>query len=128
MTSTSAPRFRGLAITLALLVGIAAAGNASALSKKDKHTIAGAVVGGIAGHMLSNGDPAATVGGAVAGGAIGNLSTSHGNDRRHDRYDRRDYRSSQHDRGHDRRWQRDRHYGNRHHGRGHSQRQRNHGR
>lgn len=114
MTRTSAPRFRGLAMTLALLAGIAAAGNASALSKKDKHTIAGAVVGGIAGHMLSNGDPAATVGGAVAGGAIGNLSTSHGNDRRHDRYDRR---SSQHDRGHDRRWQRDRHYDNRQHGR-----------
>ena len=84
----------------------------------------GAVVGGVAGNLLSNGDPAATVGGAVAGGAIGNLTTSDRRDRRYydnrrydDRYDRRYdrgyYRSGYYDRGDDRRWQRERYYDNR---------------
>ncbi|HHA2778284.1 MULTISPECIES: hypothetical protein [Stenotrophomonas] len=78
----------------------------------------------MAGNLLSNGDPAATVGGAVAGGAIGNLTTSDRRDRRYydnhrydDRYDRRYdrgyYRSGYYDRGDDRRWQRERYYDNR---------------
>lgn len=92
--------------------------------EEDKRTLVGAVVGGVAGNLLSNGDPAATVGGAVAGGAIGNLTTSDRRDRRYydnrrydDRYDRRYdrgyYRSGYYDRGDDRRWQRERYYDNR---------------
>ena len=101
MLSTSALSFRGLAMALALLAGVAVVSDASAMSRKDKRTVVGAVVGGVAGHLISNGDPAATVGGAVAGGAIGNLTTSDRHDRRYDgRYDRR------YDRGYDRRYDR----------------------
>ncbi len=109
---------------LALVAGVAVVSDASAMSRKDKRTLVGAVVGGVAGNLLSNGDPAATVGGAVAGGAIGNLTTSDRRDRRYydnrrydDRYDRRYdrgyYRSGYYDRGDDRRWQRERYYDNR---------------
>ena len=107
MLSTSALSFRGLAMALALIAGVAVVSDASAMSRKDKRTLVGAVVGGVAGNLLSNGDPAATVGGAVAGGAIGNLTTY---DRR---YDRGYYRSGYYDRGDDRRWQRERYYDNR---------------
>ena len=68
MLSTSTLSFRGLAMALALVAGVAVASDASAMSRKDKRTLVGAVVGGVAGNLLSNGDPAATVGGAVAGG------------------------------------------------------------
>lgn len=108
----------------ALLAGVAVVSDASAMSRKDKRTLVGAVVGGVAGNLLSNGDPAATVGGAVAGGAIGNLTTSDRRDRRYydnrrydnrydRRYDRGYYRSGYYDRGDDRRWQRERYYDNR---------------
>ncbi|OBU66121.1 hypothetical protein A9K58_13415 [Stenotrophomonas maltophilia] len=120
MPSTSTLSFRGLAMALALVAGVAVATDASAMSRKDKRTLVGAVVGGVAGHLISNGDPAATVGGAVAGGAIGNLTTSDRRDRRYydnryygDRYDRGYYRSGYYDRGDDRRWQRERYYDNR---------------
>lgn len=83
MLSTSALSFRGLAMALALVAGVAVVSDASAMSRKDKRTLVGAVVGGVAGNLLSNGDPAATVGGAVAGGAIGNLTTSDRRDRRY---------------------------------------------
>ncbi len=114
MLSTSALSFRGVAMALALLAGVAVVSDASAMSRKDKRTVVGAVVGGVAGHLISNGDPAATVGGAVAGGAIGNLTTPDRHDRRYDRrYDRGYQRGYQRgydrgygyrDRGHDRRW------------------------
>ncbi|KAG0770777.1 hypothetical protein G6F22_017101 [Rhizopus arrhizus] len=124
MLSTSTLSFRGLAMALALVAGVAVVSDASAMSRKDKRTLVGAVVGGVAGNLLSNGDPAATVGGAVAGGAIGNLTTSDRRDRRYydnryydnrydRRYDRGYYRSGYYDRGDDRRWQRDRYYDNR---------------
>lgn len=115
--------FRGLALAVALTAGVTAAGHADAMSRKDKNTLVGAVVGGVAGHVLSNGDPMMTAGGAVAGGAIGNVTTKDRRDNRHDRYDRdrrygRDHRyerTSRHDRRDDhRRWDRDR----RHHDRG----------
>jgi len=128
----SALSFRGMAMAVALFAGMAVVGDASALSKKDEHAIAGAIVGGIAGHVLSNGDPAATLAGAAAGGAIGHVATSHGHDRRYDRhnrhYDRRYYRSSHHGYGHERRWQRDRYYSDRHHDRGRHHDRRHHGR
>jgi osmotically inducible lipoprotein OsmB len=98
MLTSTAFSFRGLAMALALTAGVIAAGDASALSRKDKNTLVGAVVGGVAGHVLSNGDPMMTAGGAVAGGAIGNVTTK-------DRRDNRDYR---HDR--DRRYDRDHRY------------------
>ena len=124
MLSTSTLGFRGLAMALALVAGVAMVSDASAMSRKDKRTLVGAVVGGVAGNLLSNGDPAATVGGAVAGGAIGNLTTSDRRDRRYydnryydnrydRRYDRGYYRSGYYDRGDDRRWQRERYYDNR---------------
>jgi len=128
MLSTSALSFRGLAMALALVAGVAVVSDASAMSRKDKRTLVGAVVGGVAGNLLSNGDAAATVGGAVAGGAIGNLTTPDRRDhryydnRRYDnrydnrydrRYDRGYYRSGYYDRGDDRRWQRERNYDNR---------------
>ena len=116
MLSTSTLSFRGLAMALALVAGVAVVSDASAMSRKDKRTLVGAVVGGVAGNLLSNGDPAATVGGAVAGGAIGNLTTSDRRDRRYydnRRYDRGYSRSGYYDRGDDRRWQRERYYDNR---------------
>jgi hypothetical protein len=133
MLNISALSLRGLAIALALSAGLASISDASAMSRKDKRTVVGAVVGGVAGHLISNGDPTATVGGAVAGGAIGNLTTRDNHDRRYDRgYDNRRYDDRRHDRrygydrGHDRRndrgrWereQRDRRNWDRRHGRG----------
>jgi hypothetical protein len=133
MLNISALSLRGLAIALALTAGLATISDASAMSRKDKRTVVGAVVGGVAGHLISNGDPAATVGGAVAGGAIGNLTTRDNRDRRYDRgYDNRRYDDRRHDRrygydrGYDRRndrgrWereQRDRRDWDRRHGRG----------
>ena len=138
MLNLSALSLRGFALVLALTAGLATVGDASAMSKKDKRTVVGAVVGGVAGHLISNGDTAATVGGAVAGGAIGNLTTRDNRDHRYDRHDRRydngrynngrynHDRGYGYDRGHDRRddrgrWereQRDRRNWNRQHGRG----------
>ncbi len=133
MLNISALSLRGLAIALALTAGLATISDASAMSRKDKRTVVGAVVGGVAGHLISNGDPAATVGGAVAGGALGNLTTRDNRDRRYDRgYDNRRYDDRRHDRrygydrGYDRRndrgrWereQRDRRNWDRRHGRG----------
>ncbi len=133
MLNISALSLRGLAMALALTAGLATISDASAMSRKDKRTVVGAVVGGVAGHLISNGDPAATVGGAVAGGAIGNLTTRDNRDRRYDRgYDNRRYDDRRHDRrygydrGYDRRndrgrWereQRDRRSWDRRHGRG----------
>ncbi|MEI2259904.1 glycine zipper 2TM domain-containing protein [Stenotrophomonas indicatrix] len=123
MLSTSALSFRGLAMALALLACVAVVSDASAMSRKDKRTVVGAVVGGVAGHLISNGDPAATVGGAVAGGAIGNLTTSDRHDRRYDgrydrRYDRGYNRGYGYDRRDDRRWQRERHDNRYYHDRG----------
>lgn len=129
MFDITARSFRGLAIALAMTAGLATISDASAMSRKDKRTVVGAVVGGVAGHLISNGDPTATVGGAVAGGAIGNLTTRDRHDNRYDRrYDNRRYddrrqdRRYGYDRGHDRgRWerqQRDRRHWDRQRGRG----------
>ncbi|KIP86682.1 glycine zipper 2TM domain-containing protein [Stenotrophomonas sp. CFBP8980] len=125
MLTSTASVFRGLALALALTAGVTVASEADAMSRKDKNTAIGAVVGGVAGHVLSNGDPLMTVGGAVAGGAIGNVTTKDRRDNRNYRYDRdrrydRDYRyerSSRHDRRDDRRhWNNGRRGNDRHHG------------
>ena len=126
MLTSTAFTFRGLALALALTAGVFAAGDADALSRKDKNTLVGAVVGGVAGHVLSNGDPLMTAGGAVAGGAIGNVTTKDRRDNRNYRYDRdrrydRGYRyerTSRHDRRDDRRHWNNGRRGNDRHNRG----------
>ena len=127
MLNISALSLRGLAMALALTAGLATISDASAMSRKDKRTVVGAVVGGVAGHLISNGDPTATVGGAVAGGAIGNLTTRDRHDNRYDRrYDNRRYDNRRYDdRRHDRRYGYDR---DRRHDRGHRDWDRRHGR
>jgi osmotically inducible lipoprotein OsmB len=42
------------------------------MSTRDRDTVIGAGVGGVAGAALTHGNPAAAVGGAVVGGVIGN--------------------------------------------------------
>ncbi len=101
----------GHALTLAIAFSIGVAmvpADASAMSKKDRRTLVGAVVGGIGGSVLSKGDPWATVGGALAGGTVGNITTKDrdrdrrwDDNRRNERWDRRG------DRRNDRRWERD---------------------
>jgi osmotically inducible lipoprotein OsmB len=44
----------------------------SGMSTRDRDTVIGAGVGGVAGAALTHGNPAATVGGAIVGGVIGN--------------------------------------------------------
>lgn len=90
---------RGLALALALgAAAVAIPGDAAALSKKDRRTLVGAVVGGLGGALVSNGDPWATVGGALAGGTIGNVTAE--------------------DRARNQRWERDRRERERHWNRG----------
>lgn len=42
------------------------------MSARDKSTVAGAAIGGVAGSVLSSGSGLGTVGGAAVGGVIGN--------------------------------------------------------
>ncbi len=93
-------RNRIASLVVAGLLAISAAAPAMA-DRQGTNTIIGAGVGGVAGAMLSNGDPLATIGGAAAGGLIGNLATGrdHHDRDRGPRYERRrDY-------GHDRHYQ-----------------------
>ncbi len=59
------------------LAALAASGSALAGPKTD-NTILGAGLGAVAGAVLSQGDPLATIGGAAAGGLLGNVLTSNG--------------------------------------------------
>ena len=54
--------------TAALLVSLSACGT---LSRGEKNTAVGAVLGGVAGSVLTGGSAVGTVGGAVVGGVIG---------------------------------------------------------
>lgn len=90
------------------LIACALAGPAAA-GDKTRNTVIGAGVGAAAGAVLSNGDPAATIGGAAVGGLIGNVTTKD-----HDRYDNRRYYRDR-DRHYHRHHDRHRH----HRGRGH---------
>lgn len=103
----------GPSLALAIAFGFGAAmapADAAAMSKKDRKTLVGAVIGGIGGSLLSNGDPWATVGGALAGGAVGNVTAKEREDNRRWERDRRD-RDRRWDRDkrwdHDKRWDRD---------------------
>ena len=44
----------------------------SGMSTRDKNTVAGAAIGGVAGSVLTDQSVLGTVGGAAVGGAIGN--------------------------------------------------------
>jgi len=103
----------GPVLALAIAVGFGAAmatADASAMSKKEKRTVIGAVVGGLGGSLLSGGDPWATVGGALAGGTVGNVTTKdRDRDHRwdHDRRNGRDNRSNWQREQDRRRWERE---------------------
>jgi osmotically inducible lipoprotein OsmB len=58
----------------AVAAALLASGCAS-MSECEKHTAAGAAVGGVAGSVLSDGSAAGTVGGAAVGGLIGNQTS-----------------------------------------------------
>ena len=56
---------------LTALVLLAMSGCAD-MSRRDRNTVAGAAIGGVAGSVLSNGSGLGAVGGAALGGYIGN--------------------------------------------------------
>jgi len=66
--------------------------------KETRNTIIGAGLGGVAGALLSEGDPLYTVGGAAAGGLLGNVLTDDDHDHGRKHWDR--------DRGHHRSYKR----------------------
>lgn len=47
-------------------------GGCGSMSRQEQNTAAGAVIGGVAGSVLTGGSMIGTVGGAVLGGVIGN--------------------------------------------------------
>ena len=57
------------AVGVVLVLGLV---GCAGMSEREKGTVVGAGVGGVAGAAISGGSPAATVGGAVVGGVIGN--------------------------------------------------------
>ncbi len=62
---------RRLAPAAVVAAAIAMSGCASNPSRQDMGTVAGAVVGGVTGSVLTGGSTFGTVGGAVAGGYVG---------------------------------------------------------
>ena len=90
----------------ALLVGVLALGSGLAhADKQGRNAVIGAGLGGVAGALLSEGDPWMTIGGAAAGGVLGHVITpdnDRGNRRGWDRDDRRrdHYRQAGHGKHH----------------------------
>lgn len=64
-------QLRPLTVAAALAASLALAGCGS-MSHRDKTTIGGAAIGGVAGSVLTGGSTAGTVGGAAVGGVVGN--------------------------------------------------------
>ena len=58
-----------LATVVAVLLGLGACAD---MTTREKNTVAGAAIGGVAGSVLSGGSGLGTVGGAAVGGVIGN--------------------------------------------------------
>lgn len=97
----------------AVLAGVLALGVSmtAQADKQTRNTVIGVGLGGVAGALLSEGDPWATVGGAAAGGLLGHVITDddrggrrHGWDRDRGRdhsYRRAGYRGYDGYRGHD---------------------------
>lgn len=87
----------GMYATAAALVCSTAATPAFA-GRKTTNTLIGVGVGALAGAMLSDGDPWATLGGAAAGGFVGNVAT-------HDHHrGERNYRDMRGEHSNDRQW------------------------
>ena len=61
--------FAPIATSLVLAASLAGCGS---MSHRDKTTLGGAAVGGVAGSVLTDGSALGTVGGAAVGGVIGN--------------------------------------------------------
>lgn len=99
----------------ALVAGVLALGLGAGAQADDKtrNTVIGAGLGGVAGALLSEGDPLMTIGGAAAGGVLGNVITSDDDRRDRRRWDRgdrgRDHYKRANYRGHDK------HRGKHHH-------------
>jgi len=56
----------------ALLIAVACGlGGCAGMTTRERNTVTGAAIGGVAGNVLSGGSTGGTVGGAVAGGIIG---------------------------------------------------------
>ncbi len=55
-----------------LILGVLSVNGCAGLSARDRSTLIGAGVGGVAGNVLTGGSTAGTVGGAAVGGYIGN--------------------------------------------------------
>lgn len=72
----------------AVLAGVLALGFSmtAQADKQTRNTVIGAGLGGVAGALLSEGDPWATLGGAAAGGVLGHVITDD-NDRGRRRHD-----------------------------------------
>ena len=62
---------RTLSVAALVLALASSLGACSNMSRSDKATAAGAVVGGVAGSAMTGGSTAGTVGGAVLGGVVG---------------------------------------------------------
>ncbi|MBO9355414.1 hypothetical protein GG851_15590 [Bordetella petrii] len=103
----------------AVLAGVLALGaGATALADEQaRNAVIGAGLGGVAGALLSDGDPWMTLGGAAAGGVLGHVITDDDDHRKHrrhwDRGDRRHYKQAGY-RGHDK-YRGDKHWRKRHH-------------
>jgi osmotically inducible lipoprotein OsmB len=74
----------------ACVAGLLAIGLQSAAFADDKtrNAIIGAGLGGVAGALISEGDPLYTAGGAAAGGVLGHVMTSNDRDRKRHHWDR----------------------------------------
>lgn len=70
------PRTEKAMNRMILCIGACAAalsiGACSDMNHRDRDTVAGAAIGGVAGSALTGGSAAGTVGGAVVGGVVGN--------------------------------------------------------
>jgi osmotically inducible lipoprotein OsmB len=64
-------------VSIGLLLSAASLGACSDMTRRDRNTTTGAVIGGTAGAILSGGSAAGTVGGAAVGGVIGNQVDPH---------------------------------------------------
>ena len=54
------------------VLAVATLSGCAGMSHRDKSTVGGAAIGGVAGAVLTGGSAAGTVGGAAIGGVIGN--------------------------------------------------------
>lgn len=76
----------------AVMAGVLALGVSVGAQADDKtrNTVIGAGLGGVAGALLSDGDPLYTIGGAAAGGVLGHVITDDDDRRDRRRWDRGD--------------------------------------